>query len=469
MVHLELVSEYGTISLDSVFNLGKGVEALSGATGFGLPPVDAQYTSGAGDGSQFRYLRYRERDIDIPFYLKGDNRDELKQIHRDVVRALTSRQTCTLRFVDDTESWVLDVKRVGGGDYIYGKDTTGDEDLTTIITVRAGDPFWRKEQHVAVDLAGEGGTFVFDNTGDAPAIPIVTLTGPGSDFVAISDTGETLVWNGVLQEEETMVIDFGAKTAIDDTGDNRYGDFAASPQFWQMLPGYRTLTFEWDNSSDEFLESIQALDFNYITNPTFHTNLTGWTNTTKKLFNAPTISASFSRTTGSINPEGYATISVPNKGYVGLMHTTVTGLTPGERYRVRVRYRWSLGKRAKAHKSPRLRVVGLKGVSGSMKGINVDRSLIIDFTATDTSHDIEFESGSTVAGSTTTRVWNTYCIEGTKNANYFSGDTADTAKYTYDWSGTAHNSKSFRLLNDPPDTSTTNINVEWAPRKLALV
>lgn len=469
MVHLELVSEYGTINLDDVFNLGEGVEVLSGVTGFGLPPVDAQYDSGAGDGARFRYLRYKERDIDIPFYLLGEDREALKIIHRDLMRALTSKYPCTLRFVDGAESWVLDVKRVGGGDYTYGKDTTGDTDLTTIITVRAGDPFWRKEQHVAVDLPGNGGEFAYDNTGDAPSPPVVTLTGPGADFVATSDFGEELVWNGVLQENEEMVIDFAAKTAIDDQGDNRYDDFAPSPQFWSMGPGVRNLTFAWDTTSDEFLESIEALDFNYITNPTFHVDLAGWTNTTRKLFTAPTTTATFTKSSGSTNPEGYCTISVPKPGYAGVMQTTLTGLTVGERYRVRVKYRWRVASRAKLHKAPWLKIIGLKSKTGVLKPGSTDRELILDFNATATTHVVEFGSGSTKSGSTTTTVWNTYCIEGTKNAGYFNGDTPDTALYTYGWAGTAHASKSSRILNDPPDTSTSNINIEWAPRKLSIV
>lgn len=469
MVHLELVSEYGTISLDEVFNLGKGVEALSGVTGFGLPPVDAQYQSGAGDGAQFRYLRYKERDIDIPFYLAGDDREELKEIHRDLMRALTSRYPCTLRFVDGAESWVLDVKRVGGGDYIYGKDTTGDTDLKTIITVRAGDPFWRKEQHVAVDLPGEGGTFAYDNTGDAPSPPVVTLTGPACDFVATSDTGETLEWDGVLQDAEELVIDFAAKTAIDSEGKNRYGEFAPAPQFWSMLPGPRNLSFELDNSSDEFLAAYATVDFNYITNPTFHTDLTGWSTETRKKFSAPVTTAEFVQGTGSPNADGWLSIRVPKPGYAGVVKTTLSGLEIGASYKVRTLYRWQISARSKKHSPPWMKVQGVKGLTGANITSTTARELTFDFVATSSSHVLELGSGSVTGGSTTTAFWSTFCIESVKSTGYFDGDTADTADYTYDWSGTPHASKSFRALEVEVDTTNTNINIEWAPRKLSIV
>ena len=38
--------------------------------------------------------------------------------------------------------WSTGVHRVGGGDYVYGIDTTGETDLPTVITLRAGDPFF---------------------------------------------------------------------------------------------------------------------------------------------------------------------------------------------------------------------------------------------------------------------------------------------------------------------------------------
>jgi hypothetical protein len=38
--------------------------------------------------------------------------------------------------------WSTTVVHTGGGDYNYGKDTTGETDLFTTITVRAGDPYF---------------------------------------------------------------------------------------------------------------------------------------------------------------------------------------------------------------------------------------------------------------------------------------------------------------------------------------
>src|SRR5690606_11001121 len=82
------------------------------------------------------------------------------------------------------------------------------------------------------------------NPGNAPAHPVWTIYGPGSDFKATSQSGETLHWEGELLEGELLVIDTKAGTVVDGDGENRYGDMAPAPRLWAVPPGTTKATVE---------------------------------------------------------------------------------------------------------------------------------------------------------------------------------------------------------------------------------
>jgi hypothetical protein len=247
--------------LDGIAGSGLGIAALEGATGFGLPPVSTQWIEGAGDGAQYRGGRVLARDLDLPIYVQAPTRADLKVM---MARASTMLAgPMVLRFVeDDGSSWTLNVRRVGGGQLTLGRDVRAENWLTTVVTLRAGDPFWTSSavtRREIVASAGRGllegtvslsmlrvspsqtlGSITMENTGDADAYPVWTITGPGSNLVCTSATGESFAWNGTLTAGQTLTIDTRAASVVDGTGTNRYADLGPAPQLWRIPPGTTT-------------------------------------------------------------------------------------------------------------------------------------------------------------------------------------------------------------------------------------
>lgn len=260
MPSLRLESATDSLDLDYVFKHGYGVQSLSGVTGFGLPPVEHQWLEAAGDGAQHLGMRVKPRVIDMPLLVQGRSRDELKSLLRRLSVMLSGR--CTLYWVDDDGyQWSTAVWRVGGGDFIYGADTTGTYDLTVNVSFQAGDPYFTStslskrvvsaKSHrgilsggslVKIKVSGSSviGSMTLDNDGDAPAFPKWTVVGPGNHFRAVSPSGEELLWNGSLSDGEILTIDCATGVVTDSKNVNRYDDFDIRPRFWRVPVGTST-------------------------------------------------------------------------------------------------------------------------------------------------------------------------------------------------------------------------------------
>lgn len=267
MPHLVLESDkHGSLPLNGVATTGRGTEALAGVTGLGLPPVNVQWRAGAGDGALYRGKRVPRRDIDIPIYIGHGSREELKAAMRKF--ALIVSDQMWLRWVDGDESWRLRCVRTGGGGYSYGEDTTGEGDLMTVLTVTAGDPYWesgRTATKLITPSTGAGllngslsklgvsgsqalGSITLDNTGDADAYPVWTVTGPGDTFYAENERGESFTWNGTLGAGEKLIVDTQAGTVEDENGNNKYADMGTAPQLWKLPPGVTSATAQLSNA-----------------------------------------------------------------------------------------------------------------------------------------------------------------------------------------------------------------------------
>ncbi|AWN07388.1 minor tail protein [Streptomyces phage Maneekul] len=259
MATLRLENSLDSLNLNEVETKGYGVQALTGVSGLGLPPVAVQWIEGAGDGAVYRRSRTLPRDIDIPLDIVGRNRQDLKDhISR---LSLMLAGPCTLRMIeDDGTNWSTTVVRVGGGEYTYGTDTIGSTDLQTVITLRAGDPYWTSSTITAKQVGGDLtaaafvssfgsmpvaasqaiGSILLENTGDASAYPVWEIFGPGNNFKAVSPSGEVLHWKGSLSAGQRLIVDTRQGTVVDSTGANRYADLAAAPRFWAIEPGIST-------------------------------------------------------------------------------------------------------------------------------------------------------------------------------------------------------------------------------------
>lgn len=286
-MRLQLESATDVFNLDDVLMKGEGIQVTAGVTGLGLPNISTQWLEGAGDGALFRGRRVLPRDIDLPLYLSAPNRQELQKLVSRLAKMLAG--PCILRLVeDDGTSWYTEVRRVGGGGYVYGEDTTGERDLMLVITLRAGDPFWTYSQPTrkVIENSGAGrgllngltklqlassqaiGSITLENTGDAPAFPVWEVTGPGSNFRAISADGQEFWWTGTLAAGEKLIIDTRAGTVKDGTGANRYAEMAPAPKLWSIPPGTTTATVTLENTSAGTIEPTgDPIWRNLVTNP----------------------------------------------------------------------------------------------------------------------------------------------------------------------------------------------------------
>ncbi|WJN63034.1 Dit-like tail protein [Streptomyces phage phiScoe3] len=276
MAKLLLENATDSLSLNGIEESGVGVQAQAGLTGLGLPPVSVQWLEGAGDGATYRRTRVLARDIDVPLHIMENNRDALKRTMSRLAQLVAG--PCSLRMVeDDGTEWSVDVVRVGGGEYTYGADTTGDKDLRTVLTFRAGDPYWESSVVTTQQIGGTTtagafvssfmslpvassqaiGTISLENTGDVAAYPVWTIYGPGDNFKAISPTGETFYWKGSLAAGEKLIVDARYGTVVDGTGANRYDKVDVAPRFWAIEPGISTCTASLLNTTSASKITVQ--------------------------------------------------------------------------------------------------------------------------------------------------------------------------------------------------------------------
>ncbi|MGW6600609.1 phage tail family protein [Streptomyces sp. NPDC055036] len=260
MPKLLLASEADTLDLNEIMDKGLGYQAKAGVTGLGLPPVSVQWLEGAGDGAIYRRRRVLARDIDIPLEILARDRQHLQELLSRLALALAGQ--CTLTLLDDDGTrWTTEVHRVGGGEYAYGTTTIGEREFETVITVRAGDPYWTSSEAQTRSVGGTTaapwlsgiaslpvsasqaiGEIQLNNAGDAEAYPIWEVIGPGQNFEAVSPAGERLAWAGTLGVDDRLIIDTRKGTVVDQSGANRYANLAPAPRFWTVKPGVSSAT-----------------------------------------------------------------------------------------------------------------------------------------------------------------------------------------------------------------------------------
>lgn len=236
---LVLSSATDTLALDSVEKNGSGVQVQPSVMGLGLPPKQIQWLEGAGDGAKARGRRTLSRTIDMRVYILGTSHADLVSWCARLARMLAGPAVLTF-YDNDNVAWQLNVEHVGGGDWTYGVDTNGGKDLDTVITLKAGDPFWTRSTSEGQGL-GNGGAITLNNSGDAKAYPIWTATNASRVFARLG--GDQFDWQG--PRLGTVVIDSRNGTVRGD-GANRYDGLAAGPRFFTLPPGQSTVTVVCD-------------------------------------------------------------------------------------------------------------------------------------------------------------------------------------------------------------------------------
>jgi hypothetical protein len=263
----------------------KGMEALAGILGFGLPTVENFWFDGAGSGSTYRGSRVGRRVMSIPLKVYAASRSDLSALLSDLAVILdplrdqtVDNGVATLYFggPDDNE-WFVNVVRTGGGDWSRKVDSDDRTYFKTTIALEAGDAFWTRNKpesfsvrqepsgnpllprfaKLRVGWAAVVGDREVTNVGDTFAWPEFTIKGPGTSFQLIGPNGETLSWIGTLDDDDVITVDMRANTVLDGTGANRYDGLEPAPRFWYISPGTSEVSVIMEDMTNASLLSAQ--------------------------------------------------------------------------------------------------------------------------------------------------------------------------------------------------------------------
>lgn len=254
----------------------KGIEALAGIVGFGLPQVENQWFDGAA-GSSYRGSRVGRRVINLPMKVYAESRLELWNLLSDLSKVLdpfvtnstTGTPEARLFFggPDEAEWWV-DVVRAGGGEWARKVDSDDRTYFKTVLQLEAGDAFWTRNDPEKFELkqtpsgnpllpriaklrvgsAAVSGTRQVTNVGDTFAWADIVVQGPATRIQLIGPNGEVLDWKGTLDTygslgaTDKLTINTRENILEDQLGRNRYGGLETAPRFWSIAPGTSTVS-----------------------------------------------------------------------------------------------------------------------------------------------------------------------------------------------------------------------------------
>lgn len=232
----------GTDASEQDYILGKSV------SGFGLTSLSVNIAEGAGDGGKYLSTRRLTRQIDLPIYVIGDNRDEVETKLRRLGRLLSDRSGATriLASYSDATEWYIDGYLVSGGDVTYG-DSAGKDYALWTIQLSCPQPYWTNSTPVSETLIGTEITNVnLTNNGDIETYITLTVTGDLDNIQFSNDYG-TLDYDAPVTFLETITIDCENATVKDATGANKYGNLGPLPKMIRIPRGTSLLTITGTN------------------------------------------------------------------------------------------------------------------------------------------------------------------------------------------------------------------------------
>ena len=225
-----------------------GVSTLNGVAGIGAAPRAVTRRPLATGGTAGRWSHADEQLIAWPLYVHDDNNPAgFTGLWRQITRAFTSTtppagtpRPGTLRITREDGSW-----REIGCIYLGGFEEADDQgqgwdNNTAVLSLVAPDPWWYGPSVVALSFdhtlarsylnpyetvspSAAQGEQMIDVLGDVDALPVWTLIGPATSYTVTLPTG-SFTFDAALLGGESVVVDVGASTVVDNTGANRIGD-----------------------------------------------------------------------------------------------------------------------------------------------------------------------------------------------------------------------------------------------------
>ncbi|MFD7605149.1 phage tail domain-containing protein [Streptomyces mirabilis] len=243
-----------------------------GATGLDMPPF-ALFSDDSPnlDGSIYRSARTAAREIMIPVYLYGIDRQTINGLKRKLFQSLNpKRGYCVLKFTEgNNETRLLRCYYKGGMEGAESTDTAGFTWTKFGLTFTAMDPFFYPDRpettrwdfgsgaaflnpaqslfplRVSAGVLGGTGPLNIYNPGDVEAWPVWQLHGPIRSFSLASPYGDLVKaspladGSDIVPSGRVLTIDTrpGHKTVLDDQSTNYWSLLDTNPQFWSVDPG----------------------------------------------------------------------------------------------------------------------------------------------------------------------------------------------------------------------------------------
>lgn len=250
-----------------------GVFMLPGATGLDMPPFMLSSDESPNlDGAIFRAARASAREIMLPVYLHGIDRQTVNGLKRRFFQALNpKRGYCHISFTEGDGTPRRIAAYYKGG--MEGSESTDSAGFTWVkygLTFTAMDPWFYSDRDqskrwdfgsgnplvstvqkffpMAISagvIGGSGSSLVISNPGDIEAWPVWKLSGPIKSFSLQSPFGELIKASAptdgsdLVPTGRTLTIDTrpGKKTVRDNAGVNYWAKLDTNPQFWSVEPG----------------------------------------------------------------------------------------------------------------------------------------------------------------------------------------------------------------------------------------
>lgn len=265
---------------DSIDFVNDGDFTLTdGLMGIGVPPVNVRIDDSAGDGGVWRFTKRAVRDIDLPLLISGISEADVEAKLRRVANILHDHKGATTIIANypTGESWEIKGHYTGGAETQFGDDTKVTF-CRWVVTLRCPTPYWTRtnseQYNVGTGSTGRGlipnlaelqvsssqalGVIEVENSGDVEAYPVWQLRGPSST-VTITDinTGKQFIYDGVINTDETVIIDTNTGTVTDkDTGANLYANLAASPKLFPIAAGISSVSIVATDADADTLISL---------------------------------------------------------------------------------------------------------------------------------------------------------------------------------------------------------------------
>lgn len=255
-----------------------GIFMMPGATGLDSPPFELHADDSPNlDGGIFRDARAVAREIMIPLYLHGIDRQTIKALKSRLVSNLNPKKGyCVLRFVEgDGIPRSLRCYYKGGMEGSENEDQSGFTWKRFGIQLTAYDPyFYSDDVQVASWTFGSGDPFLsttdsffplhinagvvssaavaVTNPGDVEAWPRWELTGPIRSFTFTGPEGESFgvpIQAGgadAVPANRTLIVDTrpGYKSLKDDQGKNYWPLLSPNPELWSIPDGDSTCSVD---------------------------------------------------------------------------------------------------------------------------------------------------------------------------------------------------------------------------------